>query len=133
MERITGPVSHLRRVVRKPTLCICENKDADKLCGNREADKRICFRDMDSTIPILSKSEISSFYIAIFSGCADRFVSDLVENHEDRFSHNKAQLILPHLDGLSTHARLGDRCSPFYLNSIHIISKYGNHCDLTRC
>ena len=22
--------------MRKPTICICENKDADQLCGNRE-------------------------------------------------------------------------------------------------
>ena len=40
--------------------CICENKDADQLRGNREADQRLCFRYTDSTIPLLSKSEISS-------------------------------------------------------------------------
>ena len=48
--------------MRKPTFCICENKDADELGGNREADQRLCFRYIDSTIPLLSKSEISSFY-----------------------------------------------------------------------
>ena len=26
--------------MRKPTICICENKDADQLRGNREADQR---------------------------------------------------------------------------------------------
>ena len=46
--------------MRKPTFCICENKDADQLRGNREADQRLCFRYTDSTIPLLSKSEISS-------------------------------------------------------------------------
>ena len=46
----------------KPTICICENKDADQLRGNREADQRLCFRYTDSTIPILSKSKISSLY-----------------------------------------------------------------------
>ena len=46
--------------MRKQTFCICENKDADQLCGNREADQRLCFRYIDSTIPLLSKSEISS-------------------------------------------------------------------------
>ena len=44
----------------KPTICICENKGADQLPGNREADQRLCFRYMDSTIPLLSKSKISS-------------------------------------------------------------------------
>ena len=48
--------------MRKPAFCICENKDADQLRGNREADQRLCFRYTDSTIPLLSKSEISSFY-----------------------------------------------------------------------
>ena len=47
-------------VMRKPDFCICENKDADQLRGNHEADQRLCFRYIDSTIPLLSKSEISS-------------------------------------------------------------------------
>ena len=46
--------------MRKPDFCICENKDADQLRGNREADQRLCFRNIDSTIPLLCKSEISS-------------------------------------------------------------------------
>ena len=37
---------HMSRVVRKPAFCICENKGAD------------CYTD--STIPLLSKSKISS-------------------------------------------------------------------------
>ena len=51
---------YLSRVVRKPAFCTCENKDADQLRGNRKADQRLCFRYMDSTISLLSKSEISS-------------------------------------------------------------------------
>ena len=47
-------------VVRKPDFCICENKDADQLRGNREADQRLCFRYIDSTIPLLPIYEISS-------------------------------------------------------------------------
>ena len=47
-------------VMRKPAFCICENKDADQLRGNREADQHLCFRYMDSTIPLLPKSEIPS-------------------------------------------------------------------------
>ena len=41
----------IRRVMRKPTFCICENKDADQ---------RLCFRYTDSSIPPLPNSEISS-------------------------------------------------------------------------
>ena len=46
--------------MRKPAFCICENKDADQLRGSREADQRHCFRYMDSTTPLLPKSEFSS-------------------------------------------------------------------------
>ena len=41
--------------MRKPAFCICENKDPDQLHGNREADQRLCFRYMDSAIPLLSQ------------------------------------------------------------------------------
>ena len=47
-------------IVRKPDFRICENKDADQLRGNREADQRLCFRYIDSTIPLLPIYEISS-------------------------------------------------------------------------
>ena len=46
--------------MRKPAFCICENKDAEQLRSNCAADQRFCFRYTDSTIPLLSKSEISS-------------------------------------------------------------------------
>ena len=49
-------------VMREPTICICKNKDADQLRGNREADQHLCFRYLDSTIPLLAKSKISSFW-----------------------------------------------------------------------
>ena len=47
--------------MRKPAFCIWEDKDADQLRGDREADQRLCFRYTDSTIPLLTKCEISSF------------------------------------------------------------------------
>ena len=54
---------NLSRSVRKRDFCLGENKGADQLRGNREADQRLCFRYSDSTIPLLLKSEISSFYL----------------------------------------------------------------------
>ena len=53
--------TYMSHPVGKPTICICENKDADQLRGNREADQRLCFRYTDSTLPLLLKSNISSF------------------------------------------------------------------------
>ena len=51
---------HMSRDMRKPDLCICENKDADQPRGDREADQRLCLRYTDSTIPLLPKFEISN-------------------------------------------------------------------------
>ena len=42
----------LSRVMRKPTICICENKDA-------EADQRLCSRYLYTTMTLLPKSKIS--------------------------------------------------------------------------
>ena len=53
-------VNDMSLVVRKPAFCLCENKDADQLHGNREADQHLCFRYIDSTILLLSKSEIQA-------------------------------------------------------------------------
>ena len=58
---ILDPPLHMSRIMRKPDFCLGENKGADQLRGNREADQRLCFRYSDSTIPLLLKSEISSF------------------------------------------------------------------------
>ena len=52
---------HMSSIMRKPTICICENREADQLCSNHEADQRLCFRYMDSFIPLLSKFKLSSF------------------------------------------------------------------------
>ena len=64
-------LNQMSLVLRKPAFYICENKDADQLCGYLEADQRLCFCYTDSTIPPLSKSEISSFqpsYVAVQPG-----------------------------------------------------------------
>ena len=47
--------------MRKPTICICENKGADQLRGNHKADQLLCFRYSDSTIPPLLNSKTLSF------------------------------------------------------------------------
>ena len=52
---------HLSRCMGKTTICICENKGTDQLRGNREADQCLCFRYKFRRIPLLLKSEISSF------------------------------------------------------------------------
>ena len=80
-------------VMRKPEFCICKNKDADQLRDNREADQRLCFPYKNSTIPPLPKFIRNFKHLAIFFDCTARFVSDLVGNLEDRFSHNEAHML----------------------------------------
>ena len=64
-------ILYTNRVMRKSTFCIYENKDTYLLCGNRTAYQRLCFCYIDSTIPLLSKSKISSLQpscVAVQSG-----------------------------------------------------------------
>ena len=77
--------------MRKPAFYICENKDADQLRGNREADQRLCFRYIDSTIPILAKSKDSSHLLWLYSPVC----VDLVGNPENQFSHNESHIVEP--------------------------------------
>ena len=77
--------------MRNPAFCMSENKGADQLRSNCAADQRLCFHYMDSTIPLHPKYKIK--LLAILSGCTAGFVSDLVGNLEDRFSHNEAHLM----------------------------------------
>ena len=44
----------------KPAFPYAKTKSADQLRDNRAADQCLCFCYIDSTIPILPKSEISS-------------------------------------------------------------------------
>ena len=45
----------------KSAFCICKNKGADQLHGKPAADQRLCLRYIDSAVPLLLKSKISSF------------------------------------------------------------------------
>ena len=67
--------------MKKQDFCMCENKGADQLCSNCTADQCLCFRCTDSAIHVLLK------FLAFFCDSTGRFVSDLVENPEDWFSH----------------------------------------------
>ena len=54
---MSGPTC-VYNVMRKPAaFCICGNKGPDQLCDNRAANQRLCFRYVDSLIPLIPKSE----------------------------------------------------------------------------
>ena len=54
--------------MRKPAFCICDNKAANQLQVNQAVDQRLCFRYIDSTVPlpVLAKSEISSHLLWLY-------------------------------------------------------------------
>ena len=58
---------HMSRVMRKPTFCICTNKDVD-----HAADHRLCFLYIVQSLYFLNKKCQA---LAIFCGCSARFVS----------------------------------------------------------
>ena len=86
--------------MRKPDFCMCENKGADQLCGNHAADQCLCFWDIASTIPLLSKSKISSLQPSSVVVLPDLCV--LVGTPEDRFSNVATHLNLIFLLFLKT-------------------------------
>ena len=77
----------------KQTICIGENKDADQLRGNRESDQRLCFRYLDSTMLLLSKTKIfpfSSHLLCLYS----LICVGSVQKPHCRFSHEAAHLLV---------------------------------------
>ena len=83
--------------MRKPMFCICEKKDADQL-------------DPPPPPPRNFKP------LAIFCSCTVWFVSNMVGNPEDRFSHDEAHIAFE--DGyrveildIGTKVRLGTDCT----------------------
>ena len=70
----------------KLEFCICKNKATDELHSICAADQRLCFRYIDSTIPLLPKSILSCLYP--FSAAVQPGLCWTWLETEDRFSHN---------------------------------------------
>ena len=78
--------------MRKPTICICENKGADQLHSNCEADQHLCFRCSESTIPLFlnPKFQASSYLLWLYSSvCVGP-----VRKPCSWFSHEAAQIVV---------------------------------------
>ena len=77
-------MSNMSRVTRKSVSCICENIDADQLRGNREADQRLCFRFLDSTIPLIRQlNNIRRLHCMDTGGQADNLAIDAWGLYDD--------------------------------------------------
>ena len=79
--------------MRIPTLCICENKDADQLRGICEADQCLRFRYTDGSFLYFLKPKCpaSSHLLCLYSSvCAG-----LVRKQHCWFSYDVAHLFIP--------------------------------------
>ena len=84
---------HMSHVMRKHVFAICEQQRCRSACASAQSDQCIC-----CMLP--GKYYTSSCYSRSFKtlgslcSSAGQFESYLVENPEDRFSHDKAHIIL---------------------------------------
>ena len=78
---------HMSLVVRKPVFCICENKEQISFAVTAKLISAFFF-----FVTYIVQSlyfHLRNFKpLAILCGCTAQFMSDLVGNPEDRFSHN---------------------------------------------
>ena len=74
------------------TCCMpyANNKGADQPAHPRSLISAFVVHCLDSIIPLISISEISS--LSSFCGCTGRFESRLIANPEDRFSRDEAHM-----------------------------------------
>ena len=82
-------ICHLSRCIRKPTICICENKGTDQLRSNREA-----FVFASRIVQSLFFLNPNFNLLAFFCDCTGWFVSDMVGNSNCWFSCAKAHFIV---------------------------------------
>ena len=87
---LVSKTPHMSRIMRKPAICICENKGADQLRSNCEADQRLCFR---YTVPFFyflnPKFPVSSHLLCLYSLV---YVQPVCKPH-CWFSHDTAHII----------------------------------------
>ena len=81
--------------MRKSANCLCQNKSADQLPSDRTADMAFVFAILiEQPLYFLNlKYQVSYHFLWLYS-LAAWFVSDLVENTEDRFCRVKAHIII---------------------------------------
>ena len=89
-------ISNMSSVMRKPDICICENKDANQLHSNHSADQRICIslhRWYNSYTSYIRNFKPPLSYLLWLYSSRGGFVLDLrLETPEGRFSLDKAQI-----------------------------------------
>ena len=79
--------------MRKPAFCICENKTQISFAVTAKLISAFVFaRQIVQFLFYLNPKFQASSHL-VLCGCTARFMSDLVGNPEDRFSHDEAHFI----------------------------------------
>ena len=76
--------------MRKPAFPYAKTKAHLSCVVNVQLISAFVFAKIDNTIPLLTNPKFQDS--GIFCGCTDCFVSDLVRNPKDRFSHDMDQI-----------------------------------------
>ena len=132
-------VRQMSLVVRKRALCKCENKYADQLCSNCTADLRLCFRQLDSTVPLFLNPKFQP--LAIFCGCTARFVSDLAGMPKTVFFFTTSLELLDIVVSIRYNgvcpvgedASVCDNDVPATIYNINVFLLCMQNTDVTRC
>ena len=118
--------------MRKPAFCICENKDADQLRGNRKADQRLCFHYIASTLPLLPKYKISSFWLSSVA-VQPSLCETWSETPKTRFLTTRLKYA-HHLNfWFSVNARLAPHLSIYHMKRHMLSFSYGLYCLSRLC
>ena len=114
---------YLSRLVRKPTICICENKGTDQLGSNCEADQRLSFRYSESTFLYVLNPKLPAS--SHFCACTAGFVSDLFKTTLLVFSQDGSRSCNGHfaIQGHLVHAPCTKFSAKFIRRLLNCASK----------
>ena len=99
---------YMSRVMRKPTFCICENKDADQLTAKLISAFVFATRIVQSLFYLNPKFQASNHLLCLYSPVC----VDLVGDPEDQFSHNEAHIIVAGPMANNSNPDMGLHCLP---------------------
>ena len=115
--------------MRKPDICLCENKGADQLCSNCTADQRLCFRYTDSTFPPLRIPKLSRFYLSsvtVQTGLCQTWS----EHPKTCFLASRVILSITGSVSQNTHYQPTSKC---FLASNFLLTKSQRFCVTSNC
>ena len=120
--------------MRKPVYAICEQQRRRSACVSAQSDQRLCFRFLDSIIPLVSISETSSLYLASVAAQAGLSLPwSQIPKTGFLVTRLKSLLTTPQSSRLASvcFKQIVERITPFQM--VSPISKEKTRHSTTRC